>query len=200
MGLGNLSISRVDGVSSVRPRIAEQQSVKKSELTRPEESRSAGTRSERARNSDTTRNTGETRGAERTKFRSRSSEEGSLTLTTAEGDKVTISFKNSQSTKVDQGKLYGPDGSFEQTRVKTKSNSELSVSLEGQLSDAELKDITDLVAKLSSGITSARNGDLQGAQDQISTPSNLSSIESYSFAYQSSSSQSFKATQLSVTA
>jgi hypothetical protein len=183
MGFGNLSISRVDGASAVRPRIAETQT----ERAKPEKVRGA---SESAG----------TRGAERTKYRSRSSEEGSLTLTTAEGDKVTISFKNSQTAKVDQARLYGPNGSFESTRVKTRETAQLSVSLEGNLSEAELKDITDLVSKLSSGISAARGGDVEGAQEQISETQNLSSIESYSFAYQQSSSESFKATRLSVTA
>jgi len=112
MGFGNLSISRVDGASAVRPRIAEAQT----ERARPKRARGA---SEAAG----------TRGAEPSKYRSRSSEEGSLTLTTAEGDKVTISFKNSQTAKVDQARLYGPDGSFESTRVKTRETAHLSVSL-----------------------------------------------------------------------
>ncbi|MBM3759686.1 MAG: hypothetical protein FJW36_05510 [Acidobacteria bacterium] len=181
MGFGNLSISRVDGASAVRPRIAEAQT----ERAKPERARGA---SEAAG----TVSSG-VRGAERSRYRSRSSEEGSLTLTTAEGDKVTISFKNSQTAKVDQARLYGPNGGFESTRVKTRETAQLSVSLEGSLSEAELKDITDLVAKLSSGISAARGGDVQGAQQQLSEPKNLSSIESYSFAYQQSSSESFKA-------
>jgi hypothetical protein len=189
MGFGNLSISRVDGAQAVRPRIAEQQKV---ERVRPESGR--GPRVEKSKD------TAETRGAERTKLRSRSSEEGSLTLTTAEGDKVTISFRNEQSTKVDQAKLYGPDASYERTRVKTRESSQLSVSLEGELSEDELGDITALVSRLSGGITSVRGGDAEGAQAQISEPAELGSIESYSFAYQQSSDYRFQATRLSVTA
>jgi hypothetical protein len=190
MAFGNLSIVKTDGPGAVRPRIPEQ--------------RSGSLRNAEARNSERAKSrevaTGETRGAERTKFRSRQSEEGSLTLTTAEGDKVTISFRNQQSTRVDQGKLYGPDGSFEKTRVRTKSSSELSVSLEGNLSEAELKDITELVAKLSSGLESARGGDVEGAQKQIASSGNLGSIQNYSFAYQQSSDVSFQSKRLSVTA
>jgi len=186
MGLGNLSITRADGASAVRPHITEK--------------RAESERSGRGHRSEPTRAVDSQRGAERTKLRSRSSEEGSLTLTTAEGDKVTISFQNKQSSKIDQAKLYGPDGSYEKTQVETRESSSLSVSLEGELSEAELKDITDLVAKLSSGIQSVRGGDLEHAQQQVSSSNNLSSIESYSFAYQQSSSLSFKTTQFSVTA
>jgi hypothetical protein len=199
MGFGNMSISRVDGAQAVRPRIAPLQNAEEQrvERVRPESGRRAGV--------EKSKGTVETRGAERTKLRSRSSEEGSLTLTTAEGDKVTISFRNQQSTKVDQATLYGPEGSYERTRVKTRESSQLSVSLEGELSEDELADITALVSKLSGGITSARGGDAEGAQAQISEPTDLGSIESYSFAYQQTSDYSFsdtrfRATRLSVSA
>lgn len=183
MAFGNLSISRVDGITPVRPRIAE----RTPERARPEKAKEAESSSS-------------TRSAERTNLRTRQSEEGSLTLTTAEGDKVTISFSNQQSTKVDQAKLYGPNGSFEATRTSSKQSSQLSVSLDGNLSEAELKDITDLVSKLSSGLGSARNGDFEGTQKQLASTGNLGSIQNYSFAYQQSSDYSFQATRLSVTA
>ncbi len=187
MALGNLSISRVDGISPVRPRNAERAVERSGERSRPDKARegqaSAGAR-----------------GAERTKLRKRQSEEGSLTLTTSEGDKVTISFSNKQSTKVDQARLYGPNGSFEATRTRSKETSQLAVSLEGELSEAELKDITDLVSKLSSGLDNARSGDFEAAQKQVASTGNLGSIQNYSFAYQQTSDYSFKSTQLSVTA
>ncbi len=192
MALGNLSISRVDGPRPIRPRNAEPALDRTGERSRPDKAKesqsSAGTRG------------AVTLGAERTKLRTRQSEEGSLTLTTAEGDKVTISFSNKQSTKVDQAKLYGPNGSFEATRTRSKETSQLSVSLEGELSEAELKDITDLVSKLSSGLESARSGDFDAAQKQVASTGNLGTIQNYSFAYQQSSNYSFKSTQLSVTA
>ena len=187
MAFGNLSISRVDGISPVRPRNAERAVERSGERSRPDRAKEG-------------QSSAGTRGAERTKLRTSQSEEGSLTLTTAEGDKVTISFSNKQSTKVDQAKLYGPNGSFEATRTRTKESSQLSVSLEGDLSEAELKDITDLVSKLSSGLESARSGDFEAAQKQVASTGNLGSIQNYSFAYQQSSDYSFKSTQLSVTA
>ena len=187
MALGNLSISRVDGIRPIRPRNAEPALDRTGERSRPDKAKES-------------QSSAGTRGAERTKLRTRQSEEGSLTLTTAEGDKVTISFSNKQSTKVDQAKLYGPNGSFEATRTRSKETSQLSVSLEGELSEAELKDITDLVSKLSSGLESARSGDFDAAQKQVASTGNLGTIQNYSFAYQQSSNYSFKSTQLSVTA
>lgn len=187
MALGNLSISRVDGIAPVRPRSAERTVERSGERVRPDKAKE-------------NKSSSATRGAELKKVRTRQSEEGSLTLTTAEGDKVTISFSNKQSTNVDQAKLYGPSGSFEATRTRSKESSQLSVSLEGDLSEAELKDITDLVSKLSSGLERARSGDFEAAQKQVASTGNLGSIQNYSFAYQQSSNYSFKSTQLSVTA
>lgn len=138
--------------------------------------------------------------AERTRLKSRSSEEGSLTLTTAEGDKVTISFRNQQTAKLDQTRLYGPDGSFERTRVKSRESSQLAVSLEGNLSESELADITALVSKLSEGITSVRQGDTGGAVARLSESGSLGSIANYSFAYQQSEQTSLRATRISVMA
>lgn len=124
------------------------------------------------------------RTAERTKYRQRSTEEGSLTLTTAEGDKVTISFRNRQSAKVDEARFYGPEGSFEKTRVKTRERSELSVSLEGSLSEEELADISALVDKLTG----------QGDGGDLAT------IANYQYSYQRTEDWSLKATRVSVMA
>lgn len=197
MGYGNLSIGRVDGVRAIRPGLGEQSAVGK---VGQNGQRAGWSRNDRADKADKAQNSGETRGAERTRYRSKSSEEGSLTLTTAEGDKVTISFRNQQSTKVDQAKLYGPDGSYERTRVKTRESSELSVSLEGNLSEEELADIKQLVEKLSSGITAARSGDAEGAQSALAPSEGLDTIAGYNFSYQQQSDVSFRASRLSVTA
>ena len=128
MAFGNLSISRVDGASPVRPRIAE----RSAEGVRPDKAKEG--------RSKQTESSSGTRGAERTKLRTRQSEEGSLTLTTAEGDKVTISFSNKQSTKVDQAKLYGPDGSYEKTRVQSRETAQLySVDLAAPMNEESVR-------------------------------------------------------------
>ncbi len=229
----SLSISRVNAVTPVRPRIAQERTeqskleVSKLERSRPERSRPEPARPEPANTESTSpertspertsperlpanptssvqapRPADAPTTAERTRLRSRQSEEGSLTLTTDEGDTVTISFRNQQSTRVDQTKLYGPNGSFESTKTRSRESSQLSVSLDGQLSEAELKDITDLVNRLSAGIDTARNGgDTSTSQQEIaSTPEDLGTLQSYNFAYQQSSQLSYKSTLISVTA
>lgn len=214
----SLSISRVNAVTPVRPRIAQERTeqsrfeVSKLERSRPEPAKAepanpGPANSERLPADPPSavpapRPAQSTTTAERTRLRSRQSEEGSLTLTTDEGDKVTISFRNQQNTRVDQTKIYGPNGSFESTKTRSRESSQLSVSLDGELSEAELKDITDLVNRLSAGIDTPRNaGDTSASQQEIaSAPEDLGTLQSYNFAYQQSSQLSYKSTLISVTA
>lgn len=219
----SLSISRVNAVTPVRPRIAQERTEQsklevsklgrsrperpnpepantnqaKPEISSPERlpaNPTSSVQAPRPADAPTT--------AERTRLHSRQSEEGSLTLTTDEGDTVTISFRNQQNTHVDQTKLYGPNGSFESTKTRSRESSQLSVSLDGELSEAELKDITDLVNRLSASIDSASKGDGSSSQEQASatTTEDLGTLQSYNFAYQQSSQVSYKSTLISVVA
>ncbi len=122
--------------------------------------------------------------AEKTKVRARSREEGSLTITTAEGDKVTLSFRNTQSVRASDTRLYGPNGSFERTQVKARESREIGVSLEGNLSEQEMADITALVGQLTG----------QGEAGE------LSSLASYDFRYQRTEDFRVKATRVSLLA
>lgn len=203
----SLSISRVNAVTPVRPRIAQERTGQSSqEVSQPERSQPARSEPEQSSLERAQPERSATRQAslpaqapttaERTRLRSRQSEEGSLTLTTDEGDKVTISFSNQQNTRVDQTRLYGPNGSFESTKTRSRESSQLSVSLDGNLSEAELKDITDLVNRLSAGIQSDRPSQAASAN----TPEDLGTLQSYSFAYQQSSQVDYKSTLISVTA
>ena len=222
----SLSIGRVNPVTPVRPRIAQERTdesrleVSKLERSRPESSKpespkpdSAKPESAKPDSTSPERPKSEPsptnkvsppealRSAERTRLRTRQSEEGSFTLTTDEGDEVTISFRNQQNTRVDQTRLYGPNGSFESTKTRSLESSKLSVSLEGELSEAELKDITDLVNKLSAGIEGTRDGNFSTAQQALaSTPEDLGTLQSYSFSYQQSSEIDYKSTLISLTA
>lgn len=188
MGLGSLSIGRLDGPGSVRPRIAEQ----------PVRAVGRERQGQNVEKNDSTK--GVSRGYDKTSYKSVTGERGSLTLTTDEGDKVTISFANEQSTRVKQFSGYGPNGSFEKTRVKTTDSSSLSVSLEGNLSEEELKDIQDLVSRLSNGITAARGGDLEAAQAAFQGDGDLGSLANYTFDYQQYSDQKFRSKSVDVTA
>ena len=217
----SLSIGRVNPVTPVRPRIAQERTeesrleVSKLERSRPESpkpespkpdsTKPDSTSPERSKPEPSTTNKVSPpealRSAERTRLRTRQSEVGSLTLTTDEGDQVTISFSNQQNTRVDQTRLYGPNGSFESTKTRSRESSKLSVSLEGELSEAELKDITDLVNKLSAGIEGTRDGNFSTAQQALaSTPEDLGTLQSYSFSYQQSSEIDYKSTLISLTA
>lgn len=148
------ALGRIDGVKAVAPR-------------RPEPNRLA-----------------EAQVAEKTKVRARSREEGSLTITTAEGDKVTLSFRNTQSVRASDTRLYGSNGSFERTQVKSRESSEIAVSLEGNLSEQEMADITALVDQLT--------GKSEGKE--------LTSLASYDFRYQRTENFQLKATRVSVMA
>lgn len=212
----SLSIGRVNPVTPVRPRIAQERTeesrleVSKLERSRPESPKPESPKPESPKPDSTKPEPSPTnkvsppealRSAERTRLRTRQSEEGSLTLTTDEGDQVTISFRNQQNTRVDQTRLYGPNGSFESTKTRSRESSKLSVSLEGELSEAELKDITDLVNKLSVGIEGTRDGNFSTAQQALaSTPEDLGTLQSYSFSYQQSSEIDYKSTLISLTA
>ncbi len=212
----SLSIGRVNPVTPVRPRIAQERTeesrleVSKLERSRPESPKPESpkpdsTSLERTKPEPSPTNkvspTEALRSAERTRLRTRQSEEGSLTLTTDEGDQVTISFRNQQNTRVDQTRLYGPNGSFESTKTRSRESSKLSASLEGDLSEAELKDITDLVNKLSAGIEDTRDGNFSTEQQSLaSTPEDLGTLQSYSFSYQQSSEIDYKSTLISLTA
>lgn len=123
--------------------------------------------------------------ADRLQYRSRSEESASLTLTTAEGDQVTLSFSNKQSAKVDEGTVYSANGTFDRTSVRRSNETNVSVSVDGNLSDAELKDITDLVARLADGV---RSGSFQDS-------GSAGSVASYQFAYQKVSEERLQATQ-----
>lgn len=200
MAFGNLSVSRIDSINALRPERGRAFGAERSRSPHSQSPTESRGLDPNLPGLDPKVRALDPKAAERTRLQTRSSEEGSLTLTTAEGDKITISFRNQQSTSLDQAKLYGPDGSFERTRVKSKESSTLSVRLEGDLSDDELEDITALVSKLSSSLQAARSGDFDAAQQQLAAPSDLGSIANYNFAYQQSTDVSYQATRLSVTA
>jgi hypothetical protein len=122
--------------------------------------------------------------AEKTKVRARSREEGSLTITTAEGDKVTLSFRNTQSVRASEARLYGPNGLFARAQVKGRESREIGVSLEGNLSEQEMADITALVGQLTG----------QGEAGE------LRSLASYDFRYQWTEDFRLKATRVSLLA
>lgn len=86
--------------------------------------------------------------AERLQYRSRESQSAKLQITTAEGDRVTLSFQTRQSSRFDAVRAYGPNGQITGVEASSQSSTKVSVKLEGNLSDQEIADITALITKL----------------------------------------------------
>jgi CMP-2-keto-3-deoxyoctulosonic acid synthetase len=126
--------------------------------------------------------------------RSRESTAAKLTVTTAEGDKVTLSFKQDTSARFSAGAAYGPDGRAAAARSSFRQQTEVAVNIEGDLSDAELKDIKDLIGQL------AQPADTASAKAKAKSTSSLDSIQSFEFAYRRRVEVDFRATQYSIEA
>lgn len=74
-----------------------------------------------------------------------------LSVVTAEGDRITISL--AAQVRYAASSQTGPDGSSQ--IVETASSSQLRVDVQGDLSEAELKDLRTLLNKLSQAPTEA---------------------------------------------
>ncbi len=78
--------------------------------------------------------------------RSRQSTAAKLTVTTAEGDTVTLSFNQNTQARFEAGQAYGPNGQASAARGTYRQQTQVEVSIKGNLSDAELEDIKKLIA------------------------------------------------------
>ena len=78
-----------------------------------------------------------------------------LSVVTAEGDRITISL--AAQVKYAASSQTGPDGSSQ--TVETASSSQLRVAVQGDLSEAELKDLGTLLNKLSQATSNASSTD-----------------------------------------
>lgn len=78
-----------------------------------------------------------------------------LSVVTAEGDRITISL--AAQVKYAASSRTSPDGSSQ--TVETASSSQLRVAVQGDLSEAELKDLGTLLDKLSQATTGASSTD-----------------------------------------
>ncbi len=122
--------------------------------------------------------------------RSRESTAAKLTVTTAEGDKVTLSFQQDTRASFSAGAAYGPNGRAAAARSSYQQKTEVAVRVEGDLSDAELKDITDLIGQLA-----------QPADPKAPTSSaSLDTLQSFEFAYRRRTEVDFRASQYSIEA
>lgn len=131
-------------------------------------------------------------GATQFSARSRESTAAKLTVTTAEGDKVTLSFKQDTRASFAAGAAYGPNGRALGARSSFEQKTEVGVKIEGNLSDAELRDIKDLIGQLA-----------QPAETKAAQPANSSSLDtlqSFEYAYRRRVEVDLRASQYSIQA
>lgn len=107
-----------------------------------------------------------------------------FTITTDEGDRVTFSAK--ALSQLNASRSSQP-GSYSASR-ETSDRVELSVSIEGDLSDKELADIQKLTRTLAQSAAQASRGNLQQAQRFAAKATRIDSIASFDFSYQSQAS------------
>ena len=88
-----------------------------------------------------------------------------LTVLTAEGDRITISL--AAQVKYAAGSQSGPGGSSQ--TMATSTSSQVRVAVEGNLNEAELKDLGTLLSKLAQATTQAGTPTISQASSQ--TPS-----------------------------
>src|SRR5262249_19190195 len=100
-----------------------------------------------------------------------------LTVVTAEGDRVTISL--AAQAKFEEASKTVPNGSSQKTA--SSLSSQLSVSVEGALSDTELKDLGALIDAIGKATSQAQS---TGAPDTSAVTSSFAGLESLAaFAY-----------------
>lgn len=129
-------------------------------------------------------------GVSRATARSRDSTAAKLTVTTAEGDKVTLSFRQDTRASFSAGAAYGPNGRSAAVRSSFEQKTEVGVKIEGNLSDAELKDIKDLIGQLT-----------EPAQPKAPPSGNtLDTLQSFEFAYRRRTEVDLRASQYSILA
>ncbi len=97
----------------------------------------------------------------------------SLSLTTAEGDRVVLSLASSSTAAV------AADG-VDYASILTQ-RSEVKIQVEGNLNQQELADIQKLAEIVSGAATDALKGDAGGAARQLTQANGLESIQNFAF-------------------
>ena len=97
----------------------------------------------------------------------------SLSLTTAEGDKVVLSLASSSTAAV------AAEG-VDYASIRTQ-RSEVKIQVEGDLNPKELADIQKLAEIVSGAATDALKGDTGGAARQLTQANGLESIQNFAF-------------------
>lgn len=106
----------------------------------------------------------------------RQEDSSELTLTTRDGDEVTISLNNLRSFEAQQQVIVEQSNEDGETNLRAGisqsyeyyQNERFSFSVQGELSSEELEDISKLVEETSGLVDEFFNGDIQGAFQQAS--------------------------------
>lgn len=131
--------------------------------------------------------------------RSRETTAAKLTVTTAEGDKVTLSFKQDTQASFSAGAAYGPSGRAAGARAEVGQRTEVAVSVEGDISDAELEDITALIGELAqAGQTDNAAAGPKSGQATAST--SFDTLQSFEYSYRRRVETDIRASQFSLEA
>jgi hypothetical protein len=85
------------------------------------------------------------------------SQSGSLDVTTAEGDKVSISFSAIQKLQADQVQVHTKRGDANAQSINQSSQLQVDVKVDGSLSDKEVSDIFNLLQSLAGNTAKASN-------------------------------------------
>jgi hypothetical protein len=107
----------------------------------------------------------------------RAESQTNLTVVTAEGDRVTISL--AARAKYEAASKTGPNGDSQKTA--TSVSAQLNVSVEGDLSETELKDLGALIKAVGKATSQAQS---TGAPDASAVSASFAGLESLAaFAY-----------------
>jgi len=109
----------------------------------------------------------------------RSNTTAAFDIRTAEGDRVTISIAARE-----QFSAYSRSGGGTQSAaVDSSSSSKVQVKIEGDLSEAEMKEITDLIGVLGRSVSTAQQTGTIDAEALSATLSGSSTLAGFAFAY-----------------
>ncbi len=95
-----------------------------------------------------------------------SSQSTEIEIETQEGDKVTISFNHTFSSSQSAFEVQSEQGSLSAFSQSSSMNSELNVSVNGDLNDDEFQAISDLMQQVNEISNSFYNGNLNAAFEQ----------------------------------
>lgn len=101
---------------------------------------------------------------------------GELQIHTLEGDVVTLKFNSKVGVSIEGQQISDGSTTLTNTSLEMHSREKLRISVEGDLNEAELAAINDLVEKVGELTSDFFNGDLEGALAQAMSLSYDSSV------------------------